>query len=398
MRAGGDSAARAAIPGGVVALGFVSLFTDMSSELVHSLLPVFMVGTLGASALMVGLVDGLAESLALVTKLFSGYISDRVGRRKPLVVLGYALATLTKPLFPLAGSVGWVLGARLLDRLGKGIRGAPRDALVADITPPQVRGAAYGLRQSMDTVGAVVGPLLAIALMLWLAGDIRAVLWFAVLPGVIAVAILVFAVREPERVGAAPTPRLPLSRAGMAALGSGYWRVVWVGALLTLARGTEAFLVLRASSLGMSDTWVPLVMVGMSLAFTVVAWPAGRWSDRTDRRYVLAAGLAVLLVADLVLALASGLPALMIGVALWGAHMGLTQGVFSALIADQAPGALRGTAFGVFNLLSGLSLLIAGVSAGALMDAHGAAAPFWLGASLALLALPLVRWLPAPRE
>jgi MFS family permease len=397
MRADANNAARAAIPGGVVALGFVSLFTDMSSEMVHSLLPVFMVGTLGASALMVGLVDGLAESLALVTKMFSGYISDRVGRRKPLVVLGYALATLTKPLFPLAGSVGWVLGARLLDRLGKGIRGAPRDALVADITPPQVRGAAYGLRQSMDTIGAVAGPLLAIALMLWLAGDIRAVLWFAVLPGVIAVAILVFAVREPERVGAAPTPRLPLSRAGMAALGSGYWRVVWVGALLTLARGTEAFLVLRASSLGMSDTWVPLVMVGMSLAFTVVAWPAGRWSDRTDRRHVLAAGLAVLLVADLMLALASGLPALMIGVALWGAHMGLTQGVFSALIADQAPGALRGTAFGMFNLLSGLSLLIAGVSAGALMDAHGAPAPFWLGASLALLALPLVRWLPAPK-
>jgi hypothetical protein len=250
----------------------------------------------------------------------------------------------------------------------------------------------------MDTIGAVAGPLLAIGLMLWFAGDIRAALWFAVLPGVLAVAILVVAVREPERSGPRVAARLPLSRAGLAALGSGYWRVVRVGALFTLARGTEAFLVLRASSLGMTDTWVPLVMVAMSMAGTLVAWPAGRWSDRSDRRRVLAVGLLMLLAADLVLAMANGVPALMLGVVLWGAHLGLSQGVLSAFVADQAPGSLRGSAFGVFNLCSGAALLLAGVTAGWLMDAHGAPAPFWLGAALALAALPFVPGLPLPQS
>jgi MFS family permease len=394
--AANEGTVRAAIPRGVVALGFVSLFTDISSEMVHSLLPVFLVGTLGASALMVGLLDGLAEALAMVTKVFSGWLSDSVGRRKPLVVLGYGLAALTKPLFPLAGSVGWVLAARLLDRLGKGIRGAPRDALIADITPPAVRGAAYGLRQSMDTLGAVLGPALAIGLMLLLAGEVRSVLWFAVLPAAIAVVILVVAVREPAGVERR-APRWPLSRAALGALDGGYWRVVALGALLALARGTEAFLVLRASSLGVADTWVPLVLVGMSLAYTLVAWPAGRWSDRGDRRIALALGLLLLLLADLVLATAAGWTALAIGIVLWGAHMGLTQGVFSALVADRAPATLRGTAFGLFNLLSGLAVLVAGVAAGWLMDRHGAAAPFWLGAGLAALALPLLALLPKPQ-
>jgi MFS family permease len=393
--AGNEGSVRAAIPRGVVALGFVSLFTDISSEMVHSLLPVFLVGTLGASALMVGLLDGLAEALAMVTKVFSGWLSDAVGRRKPLVVLGYGLATLTKPMFPLAGSVGWVLAARLLDRLGKGIRGAPRDALIADITPPALRGAAYGLRQSMDTLGAVLGPLAAIGLMLALAGQVRSVLWFAVLPAAIAVVILVFAVREPPGV-ARRAPRWPLSRAALAGLDGGYWRVVLLGALLALARGTEAFLVLRASSLGVADTWVPLVLVGMSLAYTLVAWPAGRWSDRGDRRGALALGLVLLLAADLVLATATGWTALALGVLLWGAHMGLTQGIFSALVADRAPAELRGTGFGLFNLLSGLAVLVAGIAAGWLMDRYGAAAPFWLGAGLAALALPLLALLPRP--
>lgn len=396
--AGAGEAAKQAIPRGVVALGLVSLFTDLGSEMVHSLLPVFLVGTLGASALVVGLIDGLAEALALATKVFSGWISDAVGRRKPLVLLGYGLAAATKPLFPLAGSVGWVLGARLLDRFGKGIRGAPRDALVADITPPELRGAAYGLRQSMDTLGAVLGPLAAIGLMLAFAGDVRTVLWFAVLPGIVAVAIIVFLVREPERAAGHAKPRMPLSRAALAQLGGDYWRVVLLGALLALARGTEAFLVLRASSLGVADAWVPLVMVGMSLAFTGVAYPAGRWSDRADRRVVLACGLALLCVADLVLALADGWLALGLGVALWGAHMGFTQGVFSALVADAAPGPLRGTAFGFFNLLSGLAILVAGVAAGFAMDRFGAPAPFWLGAGLSLLALPLLVLLPAQRR
>jgi len=377
---------RPAIPGTVWALGLVSLFTDMSSELVHSLLPLFMAGTLGASGLVIGLVEGAAEGLALTMKVFSGYVSDRMGRRKPLIVLGYGLAALTKPVFPLADSMAWVLGARLTDRVGKGIRGAPRDALLADVTPKEVRGAAYGLRQSLDTVGGFAGPLLAIGFMLWFA-DIRTALWVAAVPGVIAVVILLFWVREPERRSPSAPARLPLTRAGMAQLGGTFWRVVLIGAFLTFARFSEAFLVLRASSVGLADAWVPLVMVVMSLVYLLAAYPAGHWSDRNERRPLLVAGFATLLVADVVLALCDGTGALMLGIALWGLHMGLTQGVLAAMIADVAPGALRGTAFGVYNLASGAVLLVSAGIAGLLWDLYGAPAPFWMGASLAALGL-----------
>jgi len=344
-------------------LGVVSLFMDMSSELVHSLLPVFLAGTLGASALLIGTIEGAAEALALVVKVFSGYLSDVMGKRKPVVLLGYGLAALTKPLFPLASSIGLVLGARLIDRIGKGMRGAPRDALVADITPEAVRGSAFGLRQSMDTVGAILGPALAIVFMIWFAGSIRSALWIALVPAAISVAVLAFGVVEPDRKGKPVSPKLPFSRAGFRALGRAYWRVVLIGAVLTLARYTEAFLVLRGSNLGLSATWVPMVMVVMSVSYALCAWPAGQWSDRVPRALVLALGLAFLAAAHLALALADGYGLLYLGVVLWGVHLGLTQGVISALIADVAPGELRGTAFGVFNLASGLVLL--GGSAGA---------------------------------
>ena len=379
------SAAASRIPRGVWMLGFVSLFMDMSSELVHSLLPVFMAGTLGASALLIGLVEGAAEALALIVKVFSGYLSDVMGRRKPVVLFGYGLAALTKPLFPLASSIGLVLGARLLDRVGKGMRGAPRDALVADITPEAVRGSAFGLRQSMDTVGAILGPALAIAFMLWFAGSVRNVLWVAVVPAAISIAFLVFGVIEPERKGKPVAAKLPFSKAGLRALGGAYWRVVLVGAVLTLARFTEAFLVLRGSNLGLSATWVPLVMVVMSLSYALCAWPAGHWSDRVPRALVLALGLVFLAAAHAALACAAGTGLLYLGVVLWGVHLGLTQGVISALIADVAPGALRGTAFGVFNLASGLVLLAGSAGAGAMWDRIDPSAPFWAGAALALV-------------
>ncbi|MCA1714936.1 MAG: MFS transporter, partial [Gammaproteobacteria bacterium] len=336
------------IPGAIWALGFVSLFMDASSELVHSLLPVYLVGTLGASAFALGMIEGTAEALALVVKVFSGYLSDAFGRRKPLVLLGYGLAAAVKPLFPLAGSVGVVVAARFLDRIGKGIRGAPRDALIGDLAPAEVRGASFGLRQSMDTVGAVIGPLLVIGLMLLFLGDIRTVLWFAVPPAVIAVALVLFAVREPA--GAAhPPARLPISRAGLASLGAGYWRIVLVGGLLSLARFSEAFLVLRAAERGLPNTWVPLVLVVMSLVYTVTAYPAGRLSDRIPRRGLLLAGIAMLVAADAVLALAYTPAVVFVGVALWGAHMGLTQGILATLVADVAPARHRGTAYGMFN-------------------------------------------------
>lgn len=381
------SADRPAIPRTIWALGFVSLFTDMGSEMVHSLLPVLLTG-LGASALTIGLIEGTAEALVLVTKVFSGYLSDAIGRRKPLVLLGYGLATAVKPLFPLAGSVAMVATARLLDRFGKGIRGAPRDALVGDLAPPSIRGACFGLRQSMDTIGAVIGPVFAVALLWWFADDIRTVLWFAVVPGVVAV-LLLLKIREPG--DAAPRrARLPLSRAGLARLGAPFWRLALLGTLIALARFSEAFLVLRASERHVPLTFIPLVLVVMSIVYSLTAYPAGWLSDRLSRTKLLALGMLVLAVADLVLASAIGYGLLFAGIALWGLHMGLTQGILATLIADVAPAAYRGTAFGVFNLLSGAGLLAASGVAGWLWDRHGPATTFWAGAMIALIATACV--------
>ena len=376
-----------AIPRGVWMLGFVSLFMDTSSELVHSLLPVFLTGTLGASVAEVGLIEGVAEATALVTKVFSGVIIDWFGRRKPLAVLGYGLAALTKPFFALATTFEAVLFARFADRVGKGIRGAPRDALVADMVPPAIRGAAFGLRQALDTVGAVLGPALAIAAMMALAGNIRLVFWFAVAPAVIAVALLALGVEEPAAASGARPPRNPIRRAELAQLGAAFWTVVVLGTVLTLARFSEAFLVLRAADTGLPETWVPLVMVVMSLVYALSAYPAGVLSDRMERTRLLGFGLAVLIAADVVLALSGSVAVTLLGVALWGLHMGLTQGQLAALVADTAPERLRGTAYGLFNLVSGGALLLASVLAGALWDRLGPAATFWAGAGFTAIAL-----------
>lgn len=381
------------IPRTVWALGFVSLFMDLSSELVHSLLPVFLVGTLGASALTVGLIEGVAEATALIVKIFSGAVSDFIGRRKSLLLLGYGLAALTKPLFPLAASAETVFTARLLDRVGKGIRGAPRDALVADVAPPAIRGACFGLRQSMDTVGAVLGPTLAILLMVAFAGDIPSVLWFAVVPALVAVALIVAGVREPVHGATVHRFRSPIRREAMRRFSGAYWWVVVIGAVFTLARFSEAFLVLRAQQAGFSITWVPLVMVVMSLFYTLSAYPAGKWSDRISRTTMLGGGLVLLILADLVLAHADSAILLLLGVTLWGLHMGFSQGILAALVADTTPRELKGTAFGVFNLVSGLSMLLASGIAGWLWQAFGAATTFYAGAvfSAAALLLMLIR-------
>lgn len=385
---------RPRIPRAIWALGFVSLFTDVGSEMVHSLLPVLLAGTLGASALMIGLIEGSAEALVLVTKVFSGYFSDALGRRKPLVLLGYGLAAAVKPLFPLADSIATVTTARLLDRFGKGIRGAPRDALLGDLAPPSIRGACFGLRQSMDTVGAVLGPLAAIVLMWVFADNIRSVLWFAVLPGLVSIVLLLTVVPEP-RDAQRRAARLPITRQGMAHLGAAFWGVVAVGALISLARFSEAFLVLRASERGVPLMFIPVVLVVMSGAYMLSAYPAGRMSDRMPRAAVLAAGMAVLAVADVVLALAHGYAMLFAGIALWGLHMGLTQGILASLIADVAPVEYRGTAFGIFSLVSGAGLLAASGLAGLLWDTVNPAATFFAGALVAVVAtVATLRLLP----
>jgi len=373
------------VPRTVWALGFVSLCMDLSSELVHGLLPVFMTAVLGASMLAVGVVEGVAEATASIVKVFSGVLSDRLRRRKPLVVFGYGLAAASKPLFPLAGSVPLVLVARFMDRVGKGVRGAPRDALIADVTPAEVRGAAYGLRQALDTVGAVLGPLAAIGLMILLASDIRAVLWVAVVPAVVSVVVLVLFVREPPATPAGHAN--PLSRAALGELTLRYWFVVALGAVFTLARFSEAFLVLRARDLGMALAMVPVVLVAMNLAYTALAYPAGLAVDKGYRNHLLGWGLSALIAADLVIASFASLAALFAGVLLWGAHMGLTQGLLSALVADTAPAPLRGTAFGVFHLVSGVALLAASVLAGWLWSERGAAGTFYAGAAFTATAL-----------
>jgi Na+/melibiose symporter-like transporter len=398
-----------ALPPGIWALGFGSLFMDISSEMIHSLLPIFMVSVLGASMVTVGIIEGVAESTAAVMKVFSGALSDYLGKRKFLLVLGYALAAFTKPIFPLAASVNWVFAARFVDRVGKGIRGAPRDALVAEITPPQMRGAAYGLRQALDSVGALIGPLLAVALMIWFANNIRAVMWIAVVPAFFAVALLMIYVREPERENHDASAKAPLTLADAKRLPLRYWLVVLLGAVFTLARFSEAFLVLRAQDVGLELGYVPVVMIVLNIFYAAAAYPAGAAADDANRRTMLPGsmtaddvapatangirqrrllllGLALLVAADLVLAFARSPVVVFAGAALWGLHMAFTQGLLSKLVAETAPADLLGTGFGIFNLVSGGALLLASVIAGSLWSSLGAPVTFLTGAGFAGLA------------
>jgi len=374
------------IPSSIWMLGFVSLLMDISSEMIHSLLPLFMVTTLGASAFAVGMIEGVAEATALMIKVFSGVLSDYLGKRKELALFGYALSALTKPLFAIAPNLGIVLSARLLDRVGKGLRGAPRDALIADIAPAHLRGAAFGLRQSLDTVGAFLGPLLAVALMLLWANDFRAIFWVSVIPGLMAVALLLFGVHEPKNPE--PVKRSnPINKDNLKRLGTTYWWVVAMGAVFTLARFSEAFLVLRAQQGGIPMALVPLVMVAMNLIYALSAYPFGKLSDRMSHTKLLALGLVILIAADLVLAINDHWLVVVTGVALWGVHLGITQGLLARMVADSAPADLRGTAYGFFNLMSGIALLIASAMAGWLWHQFGPAFTFYAGAGFCVLTL-----------
>ncbi|WP_206615422.1 MFS transporter [Solirhodobacter olei] len=387
----------ARLPRAVVALGFVSMLMDFSTEMIQSLLPVYLVSAMGVSMATVGLIEGMAEATAAIVKIFSGALSDWIGRRKVLAVAGYGLAMLVKPLFPLAPTLHWIVGARFLDRVGKGIRGAPRDALVADHTPAAQRGAAYGLRQTLDTTGAFLGPLGAM-LFIWLfAGNFRAVFWIACLPAVLCVAVLVLAVDEaPHKPG--PRARFPLARAEMVRLGPVFWLITGVACLLTLARFSDAFLVLKARADGLPLALVPLALVGFNIVSALTSYPAGVLSDRLGRIGILVVSLPVLIVADLVLAYTSGYAGLAIGLALWGLHVGLTQGMLATIVADTAPAGLRGTAFGAYNLATGLALFAASALAGALWEVAGPQAAFLAGALAAAVGLAalLAAWRAVP--
>jgi len=381
------------IPAGVWVLGFVSLLMDISSEMIHALLPVYLVTVLGASMLAVGFIEGIAEATAMIVKIFSGALSDWLGKRKLLAAIGYGLAAFTKPIFPLATGIGWIVTARFIDRIGKGIRGAPRDALIADLSPPEVRGASFGLRQSLDTVGAFIGPLAAIGLMELTANNFPAVFWIAVVPAFLSFGLIWLAVKEPvrERTGEEAAQRLRLS--DVAGLPAAFWAVVALSAVLTLARFSEAFLILRAQNAGMPVALVPIVLVVMNVVYALTSYPAGVLSDRFGRNGVVIIGVMFLIAADLALAFADNIPIVLVGIALWGLHMGLTQGLLAALVADTAPAHLRGTAFGLFNFASGLAMLIASVLAGALWDHYGSVATFLAGAGFTAASLAGFLWL-----
>lgn len=375
------------LPAGIWVLGFVSLLMDVSSEMIHALLPVYLVVGLGTSALAVGIIEGIAEATAAITKIFSGAVSDRIGKRKELAAIGYGLAAITKPVFPLAPTVGWLVAARFIDRVGKGIRGAPRDALVADISPPELRGASFGLRQSLDTVGAFIGPLLAIGLMALFNNDFRSVFWIAVIPAFLSLGLILFGVHEPKRPSELREVRNPLSIRELSALGSPYWSVVAVATVFTLARFSEAFLILRAEAAGLPLMLVPAVLVVMNIAYAASAYPIGVLSDYADRFAILVIGLLLLVAADVVLAFSSSLIGIGTGVILWGLHMGFTQGLLARLVADVAPAELRGTAYGMFNLATGLALLAASVIAGALWSTLGYQWTFIVGAAFSIMTI-----------
>ncbi|MDP3458500.1 MAG: MFS transporter [Hyphomonas sp.] len=381
---------RPKIPRTVWALGFVSLFMDISSEMIHALLPLFLTVGLGASVVVVGLIEGVAEATASIAKVFSGYLSDRIGRRKPLILIGYALGAVSKPFFALAGAPTMVFAARFADRIGKGLRGAPRDALVADVTPESIRGRAYGVRQALDTTGAFIGPLLAIALMALLADNIRAVFWFAVIPAGLAVLCVLIGVEDraagPEEKRARP----PIRLADLRRLKSAFWGIVAIGVVFTLARFSEAFLVLKANDEGLPLALAPLVLVVMNVIYSLGAYPAGAWSDRASPATLLLWGLVALFFADLMLALSPGVFSAFAGIALWGAHLALTQGLLAKLVAQSAPADLRGSAFGLFNLATGIAMLAASAIAGVLWDGIGPSATFLGGAGFAVLAAVLI--------
>lgn len=375
------------IPTSIWALGIVSMLMDISSEMIHALLPIYLFTVLGASTLTVGVIEGIAEATAAITKIFSGVLSDWLGRRKELAALGYGLAALTKPIFPLAPDVGWLVVARFIDRVGKGVRGAPRDALVADLAPPELRGASFGLRQSLDTVGAFTGPTIAIGLMWFTANSFTTVFWAAVLPAFLALGLILFAVHEPKRPAGVRVVKSPLSRAEIARLGPAFWQVVAIATAFTLARFSEAFLILKAQAVGLPIALVPGVLVLMNIVYALAAYPVGVLSDQFNRKTILIAGLGLLVLADGVLAFSSTVATAAIGIAMWGLHMGVTQGLLVTLVADTAPQELLGTAYGIFNFTTGIALLAASVLAGGLWEGFGPQATFLAGAFFAIVAL-----------
>lgn len=380
------AATKPAIPGAVWLLGLVSLLTDISSEMIFAVLPVYLSTVMGMPMAVIGLIEGLAEATAAIVKIFAGLLADRWGRCRGLIVFGYALSAATKIVFPLAGVAAPIFAARIVDRVGKGLRTAPRDALIARVSPLAIRGKCFGVRQTLDSVGAVIGPLIAIVVMGWTGGDFTSVFWIAVLPGLLAVAVVVHLKEAPAPL---PLANAVLGRSGFAALGPMFWWITTLAVVMTLGRGAKAFLVLRTENVGTALWLVPLVFVIMNLVYALVAFPAGLLADRMNRHRLLTSGIALLVASDLILTLADRPWVVLAGVLLWGLHFGVTQGLLATLIADAVPDARHGTAFGIFNFASGFAMVAAGAGGGVVWDLWGPSALFAAGLAASLLAFAL---------
>lgn len=376
------------IPRTVWVLGFVSLLMDISSEMIHALFPLFMAGTLGASAIWIGLVEGIGEGTALIAKVFSGVVADRFGHKKRLVFAGYFLGVISKPVFALAGSMPVVLAARFFDRIGKGLRGAPRDAIVADVTDESIRGAAYGLRQSLDAAGAFVGPLLATLLLLLWTEELRSIFWIALIPGAACLALILFGVEDNV------TPTVNTKHIAWKDLKivitPAFVQLVILGTLFSLARFSNAFIVLRAADIGIEHAWIPMTVVLMNIAFSLSSYPFGKLADKLNPMKLLALSMVLLALANLLFAYAANYRILAAGIVLFGMHLGATQGIFSTIISEIAPSEVRATAFGIFNFFSGLALLASGLVAGSLWEYMGAQYCFGVGVVFALITLCLI--------
>lgn len=371
----------------VIALGAVSFLTDVSSEMIYPLLPVFLTVTLGASASMLGLIEGAAETTASLLKLASGWWSDRVKRRKPLIVFGYALASLVRPLVAVAQSASQVLVIRVTDRIGKGIRTSPRDALIADAVDPSIRGRAFGFHRAADHAGAFLGPIVAFALMHWWAVETRTVFWLALIPGALAVVTVVVFVKEPAgRARLAEYETVARSATAENQLPRSFWAYLGVLLLFTIGNSTDAFLLLRANQLGVPVTLVPILWATLHGVKSAASTPGGALSDRVGRVPTLVAGWTIFALVYVGFAFASAAWHAWALFIVYGLFYALTEGAERALVADIVPPGKRGTAFGWFNLSLGLGLLPASVLFGVVWDRAGAPAAFLMGGALAGMA------------
>lgn len=400
---------RRSIPGVIFAIGLVQFLINISSVMIFSLSAVYLKSILGVPTGWIGFLEGAVEASAHATKLFSGIISDYLRRRKAVMVVGYVLVTLTRPILAISESFVAVFVARFFDRFGNGIQSTPRDALVGDIAPKEIKGECFGLRQSLGTAGSFTGGVVGILAMIWTADNFHHVFWIATIPAVLALIILVIAVKEPkpiplleeERdVNLEKPKRHPIRLSDLKRLGKDYWILMGIVGAFMLARPTEAFMSLHAhETFGLLDRYLPAILLTYNFTYSLSSYPVGRLADRMNRYQLLQVGFGALILADLLLAFAPNIYIMFLGVAVWGIQMGISQSIFLTLVDHIVPQDLRGTAFGFFYLISALALIVAGTAAGNIAQHFGNVGTAFLASSgVGLFALILLRAVPKPQQ